>query len=124
MYLLSEGILPAERTKVLSTGGMVREAEASTASTFLVATETGILHQLRKAAPDKVFEPVNEAAVCRYMKAITPEKLVRSLREMVFEITVPEDIRERAAIAVQRMIELGPTAGVVTSAGGNGAATT
>jgi len=100
--------LPADRTKVLSTGGMVQEAARSSASTFLVATETGILHQLRKANPGKVFEPINEYAVCQYMKAITPAKLLRSLEERVFEITVPEEIRARAARAVERMIELGP----------------
>jgi quinolinate synthase len=109
MYLLSEGVLPAERTKVLSTGGMVAEAARSSATRFLVATETGILHQLRKAAPAKVFEPVTEDAVCRYMKTITPDKLLHSLREGVYEITVPEDIRVRAARAVERMIEISPT---------------
>jgi quinolinate synthase len=108
IYLLSEGVLPADRTKVLSTGGMVKEAGESTASKFLVATETGILHQLRKAAPGKVFEPINEYAVCRYMKTITPEKLLRSLKDMVFEVTVPEDIRVRAARAVERMVEISP----------------
>jgi quinolinate synthase len=108
IYLLGEGLLPAERTKVLSTGGMVREAASSPASKFLVATETGILHQLRKANPDKTFEPINEYAVCQYMKTITPAKLLRSLEEGVFEVTVPEEIRVRAAAAVERMIALGP----------------
>jgi quinolinate synthase len=89
---------------------MVRESAESSASKFLVATETGILHQLRKGNPDKVFEPINEDAVCKYMKTITPANLVASLREMVFEVTVPEDVRVRAARAVQRMIELGPSA--------------
>jgi quinolinate synthase len=108
VWLLGEGVLPAERTKILSTGGMVAEAARSQATKFLVATETGILHQLRKANPDKVFEPINEDAVCRYMKAITPAALLRSLRDGVFEISVPEDVRVRAASAVERMIELGP----------------
>jgi quinolinate synthase len=108
MYLLSEGVLPADRTKVLSTGGMVKEAQRSGASKFLVATETGILHQLRKQSPGKVFEPINEYAVCQYMKAITPEKLLHSLENGVFEVTVPEDVRVRAAGAVERMIALGP----------------
>jgi quinolinate synthase len=108
VWLLGEGVLPAERTKILSTGGMVAEAARSHATKFLVATETGILHQLRKANPDKVFEPINEDAVCRYMKAITPAALLRSLRDGVFEISVPEDVRVRAASAVERMIELGP----------------
>jgi quinolinate synthase len=113
LYLLGEGVLPTERTKILSTGGMITEASRSPASKFLVATETGILHQLRKHNPGKVFEPVNEYAVCRYMKTITPEKLLRSLQDMVHEIIVPGDIRERAANAVHRMIELGPTAGAI-----------
>src|SRR5438128_2918938 len=54
IYLLGEGVLPADRTKILSTGGMVEEAALSSATKFLVATETGILHQLRKANPTKV----------------------------------------------------------------------
>jgi quinolinate synthase len=111
LWLLSEGALPAERTKVLSTGGMVAEAARAPARRFLVATETGILHQLRRAAPDKVFEPLDSDAVCRYMKMITPEKLLRSLREGVHEITVPEDVAARARRAVERMVAIGPSAG-------------
>jgi quinolinate synthase len=113
IYLLGEGVLPADRTKVLSTGGMVTEAGNSPKSKFLVATETGILHQLRKAEPTKTFEPLDGAAECPYMKAITPESLLVSLRDGVHEITVPEDIAERARRSVERMIEIGPTAGVV-----------
>jgi quinolinate synthase len=108
MYLLSEGELPADRTKILSTGGMVNESRVSSAKRFLVATETGILHQLRKANPDAEFEPVNEYAVCQYMKTITPAKLLRSLRDGVFEVRVPEDVRLRAHRAVERMIEISP----------------
>jgi quinolinate synthase len=109
VYLAAQGVWPAERTKILSTGGMIKEAARSNAGKFLVATETGILHQLRKSNPGKVFEAVNEDAVCRYMKTITPEKLLRSLREMIFEVTVSEFVRVRAARAVERMIELGPS---------------
>jgi quinolinate synthase len=113
MWLLSEGELPAERTKVLSTGGMVAEAERSDRRRFLVATETGILHQLRRASPDKEFEPIDEYAVCRYMKAITPQNLLVCLREGIHEISVPEEIAERARRTVERMIEIGPTAGQI-----------
>jgi quinolinate synthase len=108
MWLLSEGELPAERTKVLSTGGMIAEAERSQRRRFLVATETGILHQLRKARPDKEFEALDRKAMCKYMKMITPENLLTCLREGVFEIDVPPEIAERARRAVERMIELGP----------------
>jgi quinolinate synthase len=113
IYLLGEGELPADRTKVLSTGGMVTEADTSPSTRFLVATETGILHQLHKAQPTKTFEPIDGAAECPYMKEITPESLLVSLRDGVHEITVPEDIAHRARQAVERMIEIGPTAGVV-----------
>ena len=109
MYLLSEGELPADRTKILSTGGMVKESKVSSAKKFLVATETGILHQLRKGNPDAEFEAINEYAVCQYMKTITPAKLLRSLRDGVFEVTVPEDIRVRAFRAVERMVEISPS---------------
>jgi len=115
LWLLSEGELSAERTKVLSTGGMVTEAARSPAEHFLVATETGILHQLRRANPAKVFEAVDEDAVCQYMKMITPEKLLTSLREGVHEITVPADVAERARQAVQRMIELGSSTASASS---------
>jgi quinolinate synthase len=102
---------------VLSTGGMVSEAESSGHRRFLVATETGILHQLRKASPTKEFVPVDRNAECRYMKAITPENLLTSLREGIFEIDVPPEIAERARSAVERMIEIGPTAGRIVPAG-------
>ncbi len=107
LYLAGAGVVPAERTKVLSTSGMVSAAERSTAKKVLVATETGMLHQLRKANPLVIFEPVNRAAVCKYMKMITPAKLLRSLREGVDEVDVPRDVAERARASVERMIAIG-----------------
>jgi quinolinate synthase len=111
MWLLGEGDLPADRTKVLSTGGMVTEAETSGRQRFLVATETGILHQLRKTSPGKEFVPIDRKAECMYMKMITPENVLTSLREGVYEIDIPPDIAVRARQAVERMIAIGPTAG-------------
>lgn len=107
MYLAASGVVPAERTHILSTSGMVTAAAATTASRVLVATETGMLHQLKKANPLVLFEPVNRAAVCKYMKMITPEKLVRSLREGTDEVDVPADIAARARASVERMIAIG-----------------
>jgi quinolinate synthase len=109
LYLLSDGVLPPDRTKILSTGGMVKESKTSSAKKFLVATETGILHQLRRGNPDAEFEAINEYAVCQYMKTITPPKLLRSLREGVFEVNILEDVRLRARRAVERMIEIIPS---------------
>ncbi|MFN2594337.1 MAG: quinolinate synthase NadA, partial [Actinomycetota bacterium] len=72
MYLLSTGDLPADRTFILGTGGMVRRARVSEAKEFIVATETGMLHRLRKENPQAHYIPANPAAVCGYMKMITP----------------------------------------------------
>jgi len=107
LYLAGAGVVPAERTKILSTSGMVDAARESTAKKVLVATETGMLHQLNKANPLVIFEPVNPAAVCKYMKMITPAKLLRSLRDGTDEVTVPADIADRARQSVERMIAIG-----------------
>ncbi|HQV57012.1 MAG TPA: quinolinate synthase NadA [Ilumatobacteraceae bacterium] len=107
LYLASSGVVPAERTKILSTSGMVTAAEQTKAKKVLVATETGMIHQLQKANPLVIFEPVNRAAVCKYMKMITPEKLLNSLRTMTDEVTVPRDIADKARLSVERMIEIG-----------------
>jgi quinolinate synthase len=113
LYLVGAGVVPEARTRILSTSGMVAAAAATTAPKVLVATETGMLHQLTKANPLVLFEPVNRAAVCKYMKMITPAKLLRSLRDGVEEVHVEPDVAERARRSVERMIEIGspsPTA--------------
>jgi quinolinate synthase len=107
LYLAGEGVVPAERVKVLSTGGMVEAARRTSARKVLVATEIGMLHQLRAAKTGVDFLPVNDRASCRYMKMITPAKLLRSLREGVDEVTVDPKIAERARTSVERMITIG-----------------
>ncbi len=112
LWLTSAGELPADRTHVLSTGAMLEEARSTRADTVLVATEVGMLHQLRRAAPHTDFRAVNPQASCRYMKMITAENLVTALREGRDEVTVDPAIADRARRAVQRMIEIGrPGAG-------------
>ncbi len=106
MYFLASGDLPAERTHILSTEGMIRRARSSPAQTFLVATETGILHRMRKEAPGKTFLPVREDAICQYMKKITLDKLYRSLRDGVYEVRVDPHIAARARGAIERMLAL------------------
>jgi quinolinate synthase len=107
LYLVSSGVVPEERTKILSTSGMITAARETTASKVLVATEVGMLHQLERAAPDVSFEPVNRAAVCKYMKMITPAKLLASLRDGVDEVTLDPEIADRARASVERMIAIG-----------------
>ena len=71
LYELSEGNIKNDNTKILSTDGMIKYANQSNAKEFVVATETGILHQLQKQNPEKKFHPVKDDAVCEYMKMIT-----------------------------------------------------
>lgn len=107
MYLASEGVVPQERTHILSTGGMLDAARTTTAKKVLVATETGMLHQLRKVNVTTDFQPVNRAAVCKYMKMITPEKLENALMYGTDVVDVPRDIADRARASVERMIAIG-----------------
>ena len=107
LYLAGEGVVPPEHTHILSTGGMLTKAKSLGSASVLVATETGMLHQLRKANPEADFQAVNPKADCKYMKMITPEKLLRSLRENVYEVTVDPATAAKARRAVERMVELG-----------------
>jgi quinolinate synthase len=103
--------VPAERVQILSTSGMLDAARTTSARKVLVATEIGMLYQLRRAAPEVDFQAVNDRASCRYMKMVTPAALLRCLRDGADEVTVPADIAERARGAVQRMIAIGRLGG-------------
>jgi quinolinate synthase len=77
----------------------------------LVATEVGMLHQLRRAAPEVDFRAVNERASCKFMKMITPDKLLRALREGRDEVVVDRVTADRARASVERMITIGRAGG-------------
>ena len=103
---VAEGDLPADRTFVLGTGGMVRHARECQEGVDLVGTEVGLLHRLRKENPHKRFVPLREDAVCRFMKMITVPKLYRALRDLVYEVRVPQPIATKARTAINRMLEI------------------
>src|SRR5579875_986300 len=107
LWQAGTGDLPAERTRILSTGGMLDAAREERASRVLVATETGMLHQLRRANPLVIFGPVDARAECRYMKMVTPEVLLRCLREGTTEVDVDPAVAVRARRAVEAMIAVG-----------------
>ncbi|MCS5567819.1 MAG: quinolinate synthase NadA, partial [Pseudomonadales bacterium] len=106
MWQLSKGDLPADRTRITSTTGMIESIESSPASEFLVATETGILHQMKKRHPKRTFLPVKADAECMYMKMITLEKLAKALREGIHEVRVPKETASRARLAIERMVSI------------------
>jgi quinolinate synthase len=107
MEYVAAGDVDAEGVHMLSTGGMLQFAErAEPGSTVIMATEVGMLHPLRMAAPQVDFVAANERASCRYMKMITLEKLRDGLRHMRHEVKVPEHVAERARIPIERMVAI------------------
>jgi quinolinate synthase len=111
LWQAGAGDLPPGRTRVLSTGGMLEAARTTRAPAVLVATETGMLHQLRQANPAVRWEPVNPNAVCRFMKMNTQDALLRCLRDGVHEVHVAPEVAERARRAVRAMIGVGTPSG-------------
>ena len=111
LYLAGEGEVPADRVKILSTGGMLAAAHQTHARQVLVATEVGMLYQLRRAAPDVDFRAVNDRASCKYMKMITPAALLRCLLDGADEVHVDAETSRLARRSVQRMIAIGQPGG-------------
>jgi quinolinate synthase len=137
MEYVAAGDVSAEGVHMLSTGGMLKyaqDAERAASSPgaghdehehaevdgavagadgpakrleAVVATEIGMLYPLQMAAPDIEFIPANAEASCRYMKMITLPKLRDALREMQFEVRVPEDVAVKARVPIDRMVALG-----------------
>ena len=94
--------------ELLSTGQMLKFVSNSDSHEFVIATENGILHTLKKQNPDKVFYPVTEKAICPNMKKITLEKVLWALEDMQYRITVPEPTCSNARKSLERMIEVLP----------------
>lgn len=111
LYLAGEGAVEEERVKILSTGGMLDAARTTQARQVLVATEVGMLYQLRRAAPEVDFQPVNEKASCKFMKMITPAALLRCLVAGADEVHVDPATAAAARRSVQEMIKIGQPGG-------------
>ena len=94
---------------VISTGGMLKFVKESAAKRFIIATEVGIIYPLKKQRPDAEFIPASQNAVCPNMKKITLEKIIWSLEDLKFKITIPQDIRLKAKKSLDRMIEVLPS---------------
>lgn len=87
-----------------STSGMLRYVAASNAREFIMCTERGLLHRLQKDNPDKVFYNPSPLNICPNMKKITLEKVLWSLEDMCFEITLPDEVIAKAKAAIEGMI--------------------
>jgi quinolinate synthase len=101
-------VITALADQVLSTEGMCRYIKESKTREFIIGTEIGILHRMKKENPDKSFYPASERATCPNMKRTTLEKVLWSLEEMGFEVTMPHDIMNKARTCLQRMMDYKP----------------
>ncbi len=91
---------------IRSTSGMIRYAKESKSTSFIVGTEIGLIHPLKKANPGKKFYPASSKMMCKDMKKISLEDVAKSLELMAGEVKIPENIRRPAFQAVQRMVDL------------------
>lgn len=96
---------------VLSTGGMLAHVRESDRSQFLIATEEGILHTLKKQNPHKEFHAVSPRAICPNMKKINLEKILWSLESGEHEITLDEEVMKNARLSLDRMLGVLPGKG-------------
>jgi quinolinate synthase len=92
--------------KVLSTSGICRYAKESNSEEFIIGTEIGILHRLKKENPDKKFYPASILSDCPNMKLTNLEKILWSLEDMIYKVEVPPDIAQRAKRSIDRMLEI------------------
>lgn len=107
IYAAGRGDINPDGLHIASTEGMIRLVKERPAKSFIVATETGIMHRMQQEAPDKQFFAADPEAVCAFMKTIT----LRGVRDALvldrYDITVPDDIARRAKLALDRMVSLG-----------------
>jgi quinolinate synthase len=104
---MSAGEVDPEGVHILSTEGMIRRPQATATDEFIVATEIGILHRLRRENPGKKFYAASDMAQCAYMKVTTLPKVRRALENMEHVVTVPKAVADRARTAIERMIAIG-----------------
>ncbi len=93
--------------RVESTAGMVERVRTSEPGTFLIGTEQGLVNRLEQLAPESDFYTAGTPRVCSAMKQSRLTDVLTALEEEKYEVDLPEDIRERAAVALERMIEVG-----------------
>ncbi|MDA1081678.1 MAG: quinolinate synthase NadA [Gemmatimonadetes bacterium] len=106
---VSAGDVDPDGVHILSTEGMMNRPAHSPAKDFIIATEIGILHRLKRNYPDRNFYAANERASCVYMKVTTLAKVAEALEHLRHRITVPAETAARARLAIERMVSIGGT---------------
>jgi quinolinate synthase len=91
---------------VASTEKMCAYVQNTPDTEFIIATEIGIIHRMKKENPGKSFYPASDKATCPNMKRINLEKVLWSLEDLTYEITVPQDIMDKARLSIERMLQV------------------
>lgn len=99
-------VLNLPQTFLYSTAGMIKHVASSTKKQFIIATEIETIHKLRQDNPDKEFIPIHPATICGQMKKVTLESVLAALEKEQYEVKVPEEIRQKAWIPIERMLQI------------------
>jgi quinolinate synthase len=91
---------------IASTEGMIKYVKSSKKRKFIIATEVGVVHRLKKENPGRIFIPASEYAVCPNMKMHTLDKMVRALRDGKPEIILPDEVIEKARVPLDKMLSI------------------
>lgn len=99
-------ILSLPQVYLYSTAGMIKHARTSSKKQFIIATEIETIHKLKKDNPDKEFIPVHPKTICGQMKKVTLENILEALEKEQYIVQVPEEIRQKALIPIERMLKI------------------
>ena len=88
------------------TAGIIKHAKESPKQRFIIATELETIHKLQADNPTNFFIPIHPNTICGQMKKVTLEKVLEALEKEQYEVRLPEDLREKAWLPIQRMLDL------------------
>jgi quinolinate synthase len=106
LFKLNAGLLPKDRVYYRSTEGMLERVRESSAKTFVIGTEKGMIYRLRKLCPDRTFHPISDEAVCDFMKQNAMAKLLASLRDDRYEIVFDDEVAASSEVIDGNVIRL------------------
>lgn len=101
-----ERILNLSQAYLYSTAGMIRHAGQSSKKQFIIATEIETIHKLKKDNPEKELIPIHPTTICGQMKKVTLSGVLEALEQEQYEVKVPEEIRQKAWIPIERMLQI------------------
>ena len=99
-------ILELPQAFMYSTAGIIKHVANSPKKQFVIATEIETIHKLKKDSPDKEFIPIHPTTICGQMKKVTLEKVLEALEKEQYLVTVPDDIRKKAWLPIERMLQI------------------